>query len=150
MSQARHLFSDALDRRHFEGIVDERLENDYDVEEMFRMISCAANCVRHSAINRPPMTQWGACAEFRFISRSSLSNPVVLLRPSSVRRRCVLASSSVRDVAVVKWGEQFASYFFFRLPRLVVQLKLAFLCACSILVSSALDPSLSLCYVAGV
>ncbi|KAI9107810.1 hypothetical protein K1719_021146 [Acacia pycnantha] len=54
---ARHLFSDALDSRHFEGIADERLENDYDVEEMFRMISCAANCVRHSAINRPPMTQ---------------------------------------------------------------------------------------------
>ncbi|KAK4269384.1 hypothetical protein QN277_022547 [Acacia crassicarpa] len=54
---ARQLFSEALDSGHFEGIADERLENDYDVEEMFRMISCAANCVRHSATNRPPMTQ---------------------------------------------------------------------------------------------
>ncbi|KAI9070676.1 hypothetical protein K1719_047361 [Acacia pycnantha] len=54
---ARHLFSEALDNGHYEGIADERLENDYDVEEMLRMISCAANCVRHSATNRPRMTQ---------------------------------------------------------------------------------------------
>ncbi|KAI9095392.1 hypothetical protein K1719_026426 [Acacia pycnantha] len=48
---------------------------------------------------------------------------------------------------MVKLGEQFASYFFFRLSHLVVRLKHAFLCAFFIIVSSASAPSLSLCSV---
>ncbi|KAI9125609.1 hypothetical protein K1719_003027 [Acacia pycnantha] len=48
---------------------------------------------------------------------------------------------------MVKFGEQFASYFFFRLSYLVVRLKHVFLCAFFILVSSASAPSLSLCSV---
>ncbi|XP_028791921.1 proline-rich receptor-like protein kinase PERK1 isoform X2 [Neltuma alba] len=54
---ARRLLSTALDNRNFEVLADPKLQNNYNSEEMFRMASCAANCVRHSADRRPRMSQ---------------------------------------------------------------------------------------------
>ncbi|XP_054782062.1 proline-rich receptor-like protein kinase PERK15 [Prosopis cineraria] len=54
---AAPLLSEAVENRNFEVIADPRLQNHYDVEEMLHMVSCAANCVRHSATRRPRMSQ---------------------------------------------------------------------------------------------
>ncbi|KAK4269389.1 hypothetical protein QN277_022551 [Acacia crassicarpa] len=54
---ARPLLSTALGNRNFEVLADPRLQNNYNSEEMFRMASCAANCVRHSPDHRPRMSQ---------------------------------------------------------------------------------------------
>ncbi|KAI9072037.1 hypothetical protein K1719_045998 [Acacia pycnantha] len=54
---ARPLLSAALGNRKFEGLADRRLQNNYDSEEMFRMASCAANCVRRLPVHRPRMSQ---------------------------------------------------------------------------------------------
>ena len=47
----------ALDEGNFNGLVDPRLENDYNHSEVTRMIACAAACVRHSDRLRPRMSQ---------------------------------------------------------------------------------------------
>ncbi|MBA0552071.1 hypothetical protein Golob_022913 [Gossypium lobatum] len=54
---ARPLLSQALEHRNFDAFVDSRLQKDYDSDEMTRMVACAAACVRHSARNRPRMSQ---------------------------------------------------------------------------------------------
>ncbi|XP_009105891.1 proline-rich receptor-like protein kinase PERK2 [Brassica rapa] len=54
---ARPLLTRALEERNFEGLVDPKLNNEYDREEMARMVACAATCVRHSARRRPRMDQ---------------------------------------------------------------------------------------------
>lgn len=54
---ARPLLSKAVQDGNFEPLVDPRLENNYDYEEMGCMITCAASCVRHSARRRPRMSQ---------------------------------------------------------------------------------------------
>lgn len=41
----------------YEELVDKRLENNYDREEMYRMVLCAAACLRYSARQRPKMSQ---------------------------------------------------------------------------------------------
>ncbi|XP_028771743.1 proline-rich receptor-like protein kinase PERK1 [Neltuma alba] len=43
--------------RNFEALADPRLQNKYNSEEMFRMVSCAANCLRDSANLRPRRSQ---------------------------------------------------------------------------------------------
>lgn len=55
--QARPLLTRALEDEKFDGLVDRRLENDYNHNEMARMVACCAACVRHSAKRRPRMTQ---------------------------------------------------------------------------------------------
>ncbi|XP_030443293.2 proline-rich receptor-like protein kinase PERK1 [Syzygium oleosum] len=42
---------------NFDSLVDPRLQNNYNHDEMARMVSCAAACVRHSARRRPRMSQ---------------------------------------------------------------------------------------------
>ncbi|CAN4096353.1 unnamed protein product [Withania somnifera] len=54
---ARPLLNRALEDEKFDAIVDRRLENDYNHNEMARMVACCAACVRHSARRRPRMTQ---------------------------------------------------------------------------------------------
>ncbi|XP_028771742.1 proline-rich receptor-like protein kinase PERK1 [Neltuma alba] len=50
---ATTLLSETLRNRNFEELADAWLRGKYDPAEMFRMVSCAANCVRHSADRRP-------------------------------------------------------------------------------------------------
>ncbi|KAL2927288.1 Proline-rich receptor-like protein kinase PERK1 [Bienertia sinuspersici] len=54
---ARPLLSKAVQDGNFDPLVDPRLVNNYDYEEMGRMVTCAASCVRHSAKRRPRMSQ---------------------------------------------------------------------------------------------
>ncbi|CAJ1951775.1 unnamed protein product [Sphenostylis stenocarpa] len=54
---ARPLLTRALEEDDFESIIDPRLQNDYDPNEMARMVACAAACTRHSAKRRPRMSQ---------------------------------------------------------------------------------------------
>lgn len=60
--QARPLLTRALEERNFDALVDPRLKNDYEPNEMASMVACAAACVRHSARRRPRMSQ----VEFKF------------------------------------------------------------------------------------
>ncbi|KAG0483213.1 hypothetical protein HPP92_011297 [Vanilla planifolia] len=53
---ARPLLSKTLETGDFGDLPDPRLENNYSVKEMFRMIEVAAACVRHSASMRPRMS----------------------------------------------------------------------------------------------
>ncbi|KAI4350854.1 hypothetical protein L6164_005261 [Bauhinia variegata] len=54
---ARPVLTRALEDENFESLVDPRLQNEYDHNEMARMIACAAACIRHSARRRPRMSQ---------------------------------------------------------------------------------------------
>lgn len=54
---ARPLMTRALDDGKFDQLADARLRNDYDANEMARVVACAAACVRHSARRRPRMSQ---------------------------------------------------------------------------------------------
>ncbi|KAM3383054.1 proline-rich receptor-like protein kinase PERK1 [Capsicum galapagoense] len=54
---ARPLLTRALEDENFDALVDRRLGNDYNHNEMARMVACCAACVRHSAKRRPRMTQ---------------------------------------------------------------------------------------------
>lgn len=47
----------ALEESNFEGLADIKLNNEYDREEMARMVACAAACVRYTARRRPRMDQ---------------------------------------------------------------------------------------------
>jgi len=55
--QARPLCSKALEYGIYLGLVDPRLEENYDKQEMTRMVACASACVRHSGRRRPRMSQ---------------------------------------------------------------------------------------------
>ncbi|KAG6718648.1 hypothetical protein I3842_04G162200 [Carya illinoinensis] len=54
---ARPLLTRALEERNFDALIDPRLQNDFDPNEMTSMVACAAACVRHSARRRPRMSQ---------------------------------------------------------------------------------------------
>ncbi|KAE8675921.1 Proline-rich receptor-like protein kinase PERK7 [Hibiscus syriacus] len=54
---ARPLLTRALDDGNFDGLVDPKLQKEFNPNEMTRMIACAAACVRHSARRRPRMSQ---------------------------------------------------------------------------------------------
>jgi hypothetical protein len=56
-TKARPLLVQALETGKIDKLVDPRLENYYNRDEMFRMIEAAAACVRHSAPKRPRMVQ---------------------------------------------------------------------------------------------
>lgn len=47
----------ALNDSNFDGLVDPRLEGNFDISEMTRVVACAAASVRHSAKRRPKMSQ---------------------------------------------------------------------------------------------
>ncbi|KAL2479758.1 Proline-rich receptor-like protein kinase PERK1 [Abeliophyllum distichum] len=54
---ARPLLTRALEDGNFDALVDSRLKNDYNHNELASMVACAAACVRHSARRRPRMSQ---------------------------------------------------------------------------------------------
>ncbi|GAB2292246.1 belongs to the protein kinase super [Dionaea muscipula] len=54
---ARPLLTRALEDENFDSLVDPQLQNNYNHGEMVRMVTCVANCVRHSARRRPRMSQ---------------------------------------------------------------------------------------------
>lgn len=54
---ARPLLTRALDEEDFDSLIDPRLQNEYNHNEMARVVACAAACVRHSARRRPRMSQ---------------------------------------------------------------------------------------------
>ncbi|KAH7682446.1 Non-specific serine/threonine protein kinase protein [Dioscorea alata] len=54
---ARPLLTHALEEGNYDPLVDPRLEENYNPNEMARMVACAAACVRHSAKRRPRMSQ---------------------------------------------------------------------------------------------
>ncbi|KAK8587096.1 hypothetical protein V6N13_086101 [Hibiscus sabdariffa] len=54
---ARPLLARALEDGNFDGLVDPRLQKNYNHNEMQRMIACAAASIRHSARKRPRMSQ---------------------------------------------------------------------------------------------
>ncbi|PIN19252.1 Serine/threonine protein kinase [Handroanthus impetiginosus] len=51
------LLTQALEEGNFDAIVDQRMKNDHNQNEMAQMVACAAACVRHSAKHRPRMSQ---------------------------------------------------------------------------------------------
>ncbi|KAL3621232.1 Proline-rich receptor-like protein kinase perk4 [Castilleja foliolosa] len=54
---ARPILVRATEGGSFEEMVDPRLGNNYDPQEMLRMVLCAAACIRHSARRRPKTSQ---------------------------------------------------------------------------------------------
>uniref|UniRef100_A0A803LDS7 non-specific serine/threonine protein kinase n=1 Tax=Chenopodium quinoa TaxID=63459 RepID=A0A803LDS7_CHEQI len=53
----RPLIARAMDEGNFSGLVDPRLEGEFDSEEMMRLIACAGASIRHSGKRRPKMSQ---------------------------------------------------------------------------------------------
>ncbi|XP_071699991.1 uncharacterized protein [Rutidosis leptorrhynchoides] len=54
---ARPILMQASNGGSFEELVDPRLENNYDRDEMHRMVACAASAIKHSGRMRPTMRQ---------------------------------------------------------------------------------------------
>ncbi|PON32771.1 Mitogen-activated protein kinase kinase kinase [Parasponia andersonii] len=54
---ARPLLMQTLEHGNFDGLVDKKLQNDYNSSEMIRMVACACACVRRSARLRPRMSR---------------------------------------------------------------------------------------------
>ncbi|CAH9056267.1 unnamed protein product [Cuscuta europaea] len=54
---ARPILMRAAEGGSYEDLVDPRLENNYDPQEMCRMVACAGASIRHSARRRPKMSQ---------------------------------------------------------------------------------------------
>ncbi|MED6220663.1 Proline-rich receptor-like protein kinase perk1 [Stylosanthes scabra] len=54
---ARPLLTRALEDQNFDPLIDPRLKDDYEPNEMTRMVACAAASIRHSAKHRPRMSQ---------------------------------------------------------------------------------------------
>ncbi|KAK1358693.1 hypothetical protein POM88_043167 [Heracleum sosnowskyi] len=54
---ARPILMRAVDGGDYNELVDPRLLDNYDADEMLRMVACAAACIRHSARRRPKMSQ---------------------------------------------------------------------------------------------
>ncbi|WP_459593951.1 hypothetical protein, partial [Enterobacter hormaechei] len=57
LEQARPLLNQVSELGNFEVVVDKKLNNEYDKQEMARMVACAAACVRSTAPRRPRMDQ---------------------------------------------------------------------------------------------
>ncbi|KAI3824307.1 hypothetical protein L1987_05762 [Smallanthus sonchifolius] len=51
------LLAKALKDKNYNGLVDPRLEGDYETHEVARMVSCTAASIHHSAKRRPKMSQ---------------------------------------------------------------------------------------------
>ncbi|KAF5765115.1 putative protein kinase RLK-Pelle-PERK-1 family [Helianthus annuus] len=51
------LLAKALEDRNYNGLVDPRLEGNYEPHEVARMVSCTAASIRHAAKRRPKMSQ---------------------------------------------------------------------------------------------
>ncbi|KAK7291469.1 hypothetical protein RIF29_06636 [Crotalaria pallida] len=54
---ARPMLTRALEEDNFDSLVDPRLQNEFDPNELARMVACASACIRHSAKRRPSMSK---------------------------------------------------------------------------------------------
>ncbi|KAK4424146.1 Proline-rich receptor-like protein kinase PERK4 [Sesamum alatum] len=54
---ARPILTRVVDGGSYDELVDPKLENNYDPQEMLRMVTCAAACIRQSARRRPKMSK---------------------------------------------------------------------------------------------
>ncbi|KAH9608000.1 hypothetical protein KSS87_017628 [Heliosperma pusillum] len=54
---ARPLLARSLEENNFDSLADPRLQDNYNPNEMARMVASASACVRHSARRRPPMSK---------------------------------------------------------------------------------------------
>ncbi|GMH18183.1 hypothetical protein Nepgr_020024 [Nepenthes gracilis] len=54
---ARPLLTRAIEEGNFDGLADPMLGNNFNPQEMTRMVACAAASIRHSAKRRPKMSQ---------------------------------------------------------------------------------------------
>ncbi|KAL0365506.1 UNVERIFIED_CONTAM: Proline-rich receptor-like protein kinase PERK7 [Sesamum angustifolium] len=54
---ARPILMQVTEGGSYDGLVDPRLGDNYDPQEMLRMVHCAATSIRHSARRRPKMSQ---------------------------------------------------------------------------------------------
>ncbi|CAL0323990.1 unnamed protein product [Lupinus luteus] len=54
---ARPLLTCSFEEIDFDSLTDPRLQNEFDPNELARMVACAAACIRHSAKRRPRMSQ---------------------------------------------------------------------------------------------
>ncbi|KMZ71649.1 Protein kinase superfamily protein [Zostera marina] len=54
---ARPLLTRAIEENKYDGLIDPRLQNNYDINEMARIVASAAACIRHSARRRPRMSK---------------------------------------------------------------------------------------------
>ncbi|KAL9224048.1 hypothetical protein vseg_000122 [Gypsophila vaccaria] len=54
---ARPLLARALEENNFDSLVDPRLQNNFNLTELARMVACASACVRHSGRRRPQMSK---------------------------------------------------------------------------------------------
>ncbi|XP_074330319.1 proline-rich receptor-like protein kinase PERK4 [Apium graveolens] len=54
---ARPILMRSVEGESYEQLVDPRLEDNYDPEEMLRMVACSAACINRSARRRPKMSQ---------------------------------------------------------------------------------------------
>lgn len=55
--QARPLLTKAIEGGEYKELVDPRLGDNYNPQEMACMVTCAAASIRHSARRRPKMSQ---------------------------------------------------------------------------------------------
>ncbi|CAN6564289.1 unnamed protein product [Malus baccata var. baccata] len=72
---ARPVLTRALEEQNFDVLVDPKLQNSYDPNEMAHMVACAAACIRHSARCRPRMSQVVRALEGD-VSLSDLNNGI--------------------------------------------------------------------------
>lgn len=63
--QARPILMRAVEGESYDQMVDPRLENNYNPDEMLRMVACSAACINRSARRRPKMSQ--VCMFINFI-----------------------------------------------------------------------------------
>ncbi|KAK4741128.1 hypothetical protein SAY87_024716 [Trapa incisa] len=57
MLSARPLIDSSLQTGNYRELIDPRLEDNFNLQEMVQMVACAGACTRHSAKRRPKMSQ---------------------------------------------------------------------------------------------
>ncbi|KAF8036479.1 hypothetical protein BT93_C2258 [Corymbia citriodora subsp. variegata] len=86
---ARPMLTQYLEDGNLNSLVDPRLQNNYDVNEMARMVACAAACVCRSTMRQPKMSKIVRALEGH-LPLSVLNNGI---RPQlSMLRRCYTSS----------------------------------------------------------
>ena len=88
------MLSRALEDRNFDDLADPKLKNDYDPNEMARMVACAAASVRHSGRRRPRMSQVGFLFFFQLPSYLN-SGPSLLIE--------LTKNAAVKSVEARRW-----------------------------------------------
>ncbi|PIN19251.1 Serine/threonine protein kinase [Handroanthus impetiginosus] len=100
---ARPLPTQALEDGNFDNIVNQRIKNDHNQNEMARMVACAAACVRHSAKRRPRMNQVVRALEGD-VSLSDLNEGI---RPG---QRTVYSSYGSSDYDTTQYNEHIRKF----------------------------------------